>query len=353
MSRLFIPFSWLYGGIIFLRNRWYDSRREKLFRADVAVISVGNISVGGTGKTPFSEYLVRFFVSQGLRPAYLSRGYGRASQGYRLVDPQSDEAAEYGDEALQVARKFADLPVAVCESRAEGIARLQAEHRPDLIILDDAFQHRKVLRDVDILLFDANRLPQRDYLLPAGSLREPLASLRRADFLVINKLAEPAEIEAIAARFARWAKPMAFCRPVFTGLVDFFSGEKIDIQAADRRLAAVIFSGLGNNAFFCRQLEAAGIEVLQFFSFSDHHTYSQKELTEIAAAYRKHVENSSNFDSLIILTTEKDASRLRGRPLPHFWQKLPFFYIPIRLAFWQGQEELEARLIQTINHQNT
>lgn len=351
MCRLLVPFSFLYGLGIRLRNYWFDRRSASLFKANVLVIAVGNISTGGTGKTPFSEYLLRFFEDQGLRPAYLSRGYGRKSQGYFLVDPHATDAAIYGDEALQVARKFVQLPVAVCERRAEGIMRLEQEHAPDLIILDDAFQHRKVRRDVDILLFDAARLPQQDCLLPAGRLREPKSSMRRAHFLVVNKIPQQTDIPEISAQFARWNKPLVFCKPEFDGIFDFSTDTKSAWQAADHRIGAVLFSGLGNNAYFRHQVESSGITVLQAFAFRDHHHYSEKDIREIVAAFQKHIENSSKFDTLLILTTEKDRSRLRGSTLTHLWHTLPLCYIPIRLAFFQGQEAFEASLLQLFNRQ--
>jgi tetraacyldisaccharide 4'-kinase len=351
MCWLLAPFSWLYGLGIRCRNIWYDRRTASLFKADVPVISVGNISTGGTGKTPFSEYLLRFFEDQGLRPAYLSRGYGRASKGYRLVDSQATQASEFGDEALQVARKFARLPVAVCESRAEGIRRLQRDHAPDLIVLDDAFQHRKVRRDADILLFDAHRLPQQDCLLPAGRLREPKSSIRRADFLVVNKLEQPSDISNIEKQFSHWQKPMAFCQPVFDGIFDFETDTKSEWQAAKHTLGAVLFSGLGNNDYFHHQITSCGIQVLQAFAFPDHHRYTEQDLQEIMDAFRQHTKNSPKFDSLLILTTEKDRSRLRGSTLTHPWHQMPLCYIPIRLAFSQGQEALEARLLSLVDSQ--
>ena len=353
ISKLLIPFSWLYGLVIGIRNSWYTKRRHKLYQAEIPVIAVGNISTGGTGKTPFSEYLLRFFVAQGLRPAYLSRGYGRSSKGYLLVDPQATSSSIYGDEAHQVARKFAQLPVAVCESRAEGIARLQREEAPDLIVLDDAFQHRKVLRDVDILLFDAHRLPQQDFLLPAGSLREPKSSIRRADFLVVNKLEDPTVIPEIKARFEKWQKPIAFSRPSLGDIIDFDTDKKSNWQAAQHRLGAVLFSGLGNNTYFQKQVADSGIKVLESFAFRDHHQYTEKDIREIIHAFHQHTENSSKFDSIIILTTEKDRSRLRGSDFTHLWQQKPLCYIPIQVTFWQGQEPLEQKLLQIISSQNT
>lgn len=348
-----VPFSWLYGLVIRIRNYWFDKRTASLFKATIPVISVGNISTGGTGKTPFSEYLMRYFEAQGLRPAYLSRGYGRKSKGYLRVDPTAANSQKYGDEALQVARKFARLPVAVCEQRAEGIRRLEQEHAPDLIILDDAFQHRKVRREVDILLFDAARLPQQDWLLPAGRLREPLSSIRRAQFLIINKVKSPEDIPAIEAQFARWGKPLAFCQPEFEGIFDFETDKKSNWDAAKHRLGAVLFSGLGNNDYFRQQVEESGIQVLESFAFPDHHRYSARDMEEIVRAFQKHTKNSSKFDSLLPLTTEKDRSRLQGSDLTHLWHQLPLCYVPIRLRFYRGQAALEASMQQIITSQNT
>jgi len=273
-----------------------------VYRAPVPVISVGNLSTGGTGKTPMAEALLRHAIAVGWsRPAYLSRGYGRRSRGYRRAHPDQDTALTVGDEALQVARTFPGLPVAVCEDRAEGIRRLLAEAEAQLIILDDAFQHRRVARDLDLVMIDASRLPVDDHLLPRGRLREPLDSLARADLLVVNKVADPKDIPDLRARLAGLGRPLVFARPQALGL----QGPSGPLPLSDLEGQRVwLFAGIGNPAFFRRQVEALGAEIVGQRFFRDHRPYRAQDLDRLG---REAAEARA-----WLLTTAKDHARLLG-----------------------------------------
>jgi len=185
---LLLPFSLLYGLAVIVRNWCYDAGFMKSRRFDLPVICVGNLEVGGAGKSPMTEYLIRLLKGDH-KVATLSRGYGRETKGF-LTAANTTTAIQLGDEPSQFARKFPDITVAVCEDRAEGIMRLQASH--DLILLDDAFQHRAVKAGLNILLFDYNQLQQPKLLLPAGNLREPFSGRWRADIIVVTK--SPADV---------------------------------------------------------------------------------------------------------------------------------------------------------------
>lgn len=303
---LLFPFEKLYSTIVLRRRAWYEARPEKRYKAPVKVISVGNISMGGTGKTPFSMWLMEQAVAAGKRPAYLSRGYGRKTSGYLRIGEEMT-AREAGDEALMVSRRFPDLPVAVCESRTEGIQRLLEEDAPDLIILDDAFQHLKVHRDLDLVLMDASRMPDEDYPLPGGRLREPLFALSKADALIVGKIQTEQDWNRIKVRLAPWGKPVYGSRMVPIALHSV-EGEVTALPGMAGE-QAILFSGLGNNASFRAMVSQLGMNVIHQFSYRDHQRYSASMIAEI----RDMVEQ---YPEARILTSEKDLHRLAGISLP-------------------------------------
>ena len=186
-NSLLQPLAWIYGEVMKARNERFDTGRTKIESFGVPVISVGNISVGGTGKTPMSAYILRLLQEQGVRPALLSRGYGRKTKGYCAATLQST-AADIGDEPLEIYRMFnTKVPVRVCEKRCEGARRLLQENEGiGAIVLDDAYQHRYIHRDLNILLTDYNRLYTRDKVLPAGRLREIAQGAERANIIVVT-----------------------------------------------------------------------------------------------------------------------------------------------------------------------
>lgn len=336
MRKLLIPFSWLYGGIIRLRNWLYHTGRMESYRADQPLISIGNLSTGGTGKTPLAEYVIQKLLEKGHAPAYLSRGYGRKTKGYIRVVPLIMDADTVGDEALQVANRFPEVPVAVCEARKTGLKVLDQSTGSTLFVLDDAFQHRRVARDLDLIVIDANRLPTRDYLLPAGNLREPITSLKRADFLIINKVKSQEAVPQIEAELSRLGMPMAFCRPVPQGLRTF-SGEFVKLSLNSR---AIVFSGIGNNAAFLETVTEAGVEIEAAYPFRDHYRFEARDIERIIQSHFHHSPHSSTFDGRFLLTTEKDYFRIRNSPWLSDLNPYPFAYVPIQLNWLKGEKSL-------------
>ena len=188
-SIIITPLSWLYSVVVWVRNVLYDERILPSQEVDIPTIGVGNLAVGGTGKTPMTEYLLRL-LSGKYQVAVLSRGYGRKTTGFRLARP-TDTARTIGDEPLQIHLHFPDVPVAVCANRVEGIKRLrQLFPKLQCVILDDAFQHRHVAPGVNIVLMDYNRPIYEDSLMPTGMLREPKSSLLRAHVIIVTKCPE-------------------------------------------------------------------------------------------------------------------------------------------------------------------
>ncbi len=191
MRKFLLPFSWLYGLAVTVRNLAYDKGWFRQETAGVPVVSVGNITAGGTGKTPLVEYLVRHLVASGKHPAILSRGYRRRSRGVVVVsDGKSmrSDAAMGGDEPVQMARKLATVPVVVAERRIAAARVAVRDFHADVLVLDDGFQHRSLKRDLNILIMDSRRDLVREPLLPVGLRREPLAAVRRANLVVLSKV---------------------------------------------------------------------------------------------------------------------------------------------------------------------
>ncbi len=319
---------------MWVRRKAYAWGWKKSYQAKLPVISVGNLSTGGTGKTPFSEYLMGYFQQMGKRPAYLSRGYGREKKGFMLLNAKYPDPSGEGDEPTQVKHKFPDLPIAVCEDRRAGIMQLQQNSSPDLIILDDAFQHLRVKRDLDIVVIDAQRLPFQDFPLPTGNLREFRASLKEADMLLINKVKDEREIPRIKQILQKYRRPMTFCRPAFQSCRDF-EGNFVSMDRM-RTKRIMLFSGIGNNAYFKAMVQAYGFEVVEALGFADHHKYRYQELKEIFELGRS--------KDCLMGTTEKDRMRLWKHSFFDSFDTSTWFYFPIELEFIEGKRYLDEAL---------
>lgn len=286
-----MPLAWLYGLGVHVRNWMFDRGILHSRSFDIPVICVGNITVGGTGKTPHTEYLIRL-LKERYRVATLSRGYKRRSHGFVLADAHSS-VADIGDEPCQMKRKFPDVEVAVDADRCHGIEQLMATGRPEVILLDDAYQHRYVQAGLNILLMDFHRVTYRDCLLPAGRLREPHSGISRADVVIVTKcpremsdrqIGEITSSLALAERqkvfFTRYAYP-----------------KHIDGVGDD----PVLLTGIASPRQMMEDLKHVAPQ-MELLSFPDHHNFSEADIEQI----RKRTRGRT------ILTTEKDATRLHG-----------------------------------------
>jgi tetraacyldisaccharide 4'-kinase len=300
-----LPLSWIYRGLLALRELSPSVRKPE--RLPLPVVSVGNLVVGGAGKTPFVELVARTAMDMGIRPGILSRGYLRergAPDPLLVTDGWHGRAdwREVGDEPSLLARRLKDVPIAVGSVRARAGELLLGEEPAGLLILDDGFQHRRLHRDLNLVLVRADDPFGNGRLLPAGPLREPLRALRRADAVVLTSCPDTtdphvAEVEARVRRRARPGVPLlhAFTEPEEPGLV------------AGRRVMA--FCGLADPSPFQATLAALGARVLGLTAFPDHHPYTPDEIERLASAGRK-------AGAEILVTTEKDAVRLEGLELP-------------------------------------
>jgi tetraacyldisaccharide 4'-kinase len=326
MKYLLAPLALAYGAVITLRNICYDRRIFRSTAFPLPVIAVGNITVGGAGKTPHTELLVTLLRDE-LHPAVLSRGYRRRTKGFRYVET-TDTTAAAGDEPLQIKRKFPAVTVAVDANRTRGIGRLTAGvEKPDVIILDDAFQHRRVRPSLSLLLIDYNRPVHRDCLLPAGRLRDRRNQLRRADMVCITKC--PAHLTPAGQKdFARNIPLRPRQRLFFTTLA-YGAPQPVFTSGAARPCPpapCILLTGIASPAPLVRYLEAQEHPPLQHLRFRDHHAFTAADARKINAA-------AHNHPAAPVLTTEKDAMRLRETPGLTDAVKQRLFYLPVTVQF--------------------
>jgi tetraacyldisaccharide 4'-kinase len=326
-----------------IRNAAFDAGILRAESAGVPVISVGNLTAGGTGKTPLVEFVLQYLSGQGIHAAMLSRGYGRRSRGARVVSDGRRVllgALEGGDEPVQVARRCPAVPVLVAERRIDGARMAVREFGVKAIVLDDGFQHRSLRRDLDIVVLDAQVPIEREPMLPAGLRREQLLSLRRAQVIVYTGV--PQENEgppSWSGNIGRYTDAVQLvCHRSWRTLRDTSSSVEVPLTSC-RGKRAVVFSGIGNHSRFLADATGAGISVVAAFRFRDHHRYQRKELDRLAERFR---DEKADF----MLTTEKDAMRLES-DIPLFRDTLgglPVWYpeLAVRCA---PAGELEARIM--------
>ncbi|WP_455100904.1 tetraacyldisaccharide 4'-kinase [Prevotella denticola] len=339
INRWLLPFSWLYGLAVIIRNELFELNILKTRRFDIPVISVGNITVGGAGKTPHVEYLIRLLKDK-MKVAVLSRGYKRKSRGYVLAG-NNTPMREIGDEPYQMKIKFPDIWVAVDKKRCEGIDRLTTDEETkdtDVILLDDAFQHRYVQPGINILLVDYHRLIIYDKLLPAGRLREPLSGKHRADIVIITKC--PDTLNPIDYRVLSKAMELyPFQQLYFTKLEYcplepiFHKGLSIPLTEI-RGKNVLLLTGIASP----RQLETdinayTGNNALTMLSFPDHHSFTQKDIRRINEAF------AGMEAPKMIITTEKDQARLMGIETLSDDVKDNIYALPIKVRFMLDKEE--------------
>ena len=345
---LLFPFSLVYALIIWIRNKMFDKGWLSSSSFNLPLIGVGNLTAGGTGKSPMVEFILSTFKDR-FKLAVLSRGYMRKTSGYALANPQSN-ALEIGDEPMQFYKKFPSVTIAVGEERIVAIPQLLHDvPETEVIILDDAFQHRYVTPGLNILLSDYNNLFTRDWFLPTGDLRDLPSSYKRADVLVVSKCPHDLSDEQ-KQEIIEEIKPLEHQHVFFTVIhygipYHLFTKEKTSLND---RTEALLISGIANPKQLKKFL-ADNTSAYYDMLYSDHHIFTIDDLKEI----RKRFENISSPNKIII-TTEKDAVRLTK-----FEQALidyPIYVIPIDMKFLFGGEkaftELIAKFIAVFKHKS-
>ncbi len=334
LRKILFPLAGLYALITAVRNFLYDKNLLTSHRYPLPIIAVGNLSVGGTGKSPQIEYLIRLLSTQ-YQIAVLSRGYKRQTQGFVLAN-QTATAASLGDEPYQFYRKFPNVQVAVDANRNRGIQQLLSQvQKPDIILLDDAYQHRKVKAGFYILLTAYGDLFCDDYVLPAGNLRESRSGVKRADLVVVTKcptdLTERQQLAIIAKLGVR--VPVFFSSIAYDDEVLSANGSlKVNELRSKPKL---LVAGIAKPAPFFAYLQHENDVVLEF---ADHHDFTPNDIQKI----KKQTINR------VIVTTEKDYVRL----VPHF-QDEALYYLPIRTSFLADASRFDQLILDYVRTSTT
>jgi len=327
------PFSLLFRLITACRNFFFEKGILKSYASPIPTLVVGNLSVGGTGKTPMVEFLLKNLKAE-MSLATLSRGYGRKTKGF--IQATSDSSAnQIGDEPLQIFKKFGtEVPVFVGEDRVNALNQIWEKSKAiGLVILDDAFQHRKLFPDFKILLTPYSKPFFKDYLLPAGRLRESRKGAQRADLIVVTKcpqdLSEQKKDE-YRDQIAKYSSPKSpiYFSSIGYGTPYFVAGPKVGGFSN-----VILISGLADDRLFleyCQQY----FNVFESFSFGDHHEYTQEDALKI-------IQSESRFASEkpVILTTEKDADKLKFLAKQGLLKEIPIFALPIQVVFAPHEQE--------------
>lgn len=334
MNRLLAPLAWLYAIVLNIRHWLYDSGILKSRSFSVPTICVGNLALGGTGKTPHTEYLIRLLKDKA-NVAVLSRGYGRKSKGFVLAD-ESTTYEQIGDEPMLYHTRFEDIIVAVDEDRCDGVSRLMRLGKtPEVILLDDAFQHRQIKPGLNLLLTEYYDLYKKDMLVPAGRLRDVKSAAKRADIIIVTKSPRvllPYDKRNVTSMID--AKPY---QKLFFTYIDFQELKPITQSAKDIRLqdmkSAYLFCGIANPYPLEDHLKRKYNTLITNY-YDDHHSFTDTDIDMILGGFDSVIGKNK-----IIVTTEKDLMRLTNSSFLSRFENVPLFTIPIEVRFNDAKEE--------------
>lgn len=337
---LLLPLSIIYGWILWLRNIAYRYNLLKSQKPDVKTIVVGNLSLGGTGKTPHLEYLLNLLKDENL--AVLSRGYGRKSTGTQKVTLKST-ADEVGDEPLQMAQNFPNKPFVVDELRVRGIEKIKEWYpNTNLVLLDDAMQHRKLQAGFHILLTTWNEPFFKDHYLPTGNLRDHKTRATDADVIIVTKC--PAEIEH-KTKMAYLKKLFNFCPNVFFDRIDY--GPIVPLNEDDSTLTlgqkVLLITGIAKPQLLKEKVESS-YELIEHLDYRDHHIFSAKDIEKV-----RNIIGRFAPGEIAIVTTEKDTMRLKPFADSTAHEPLPIYYWKIGVQFEQNQEEFDKLIFEYVS----
>lgn len=331
---LYIPLSWLYSLGVAIRHMLYNQRPWLSFTVDTPTICVGNLAVGGTGKTPMTAYIVQLLLDNGCKPAILSRGYKRSTHGFVLADSAST-VDTIGDEMMQLHRAFPDVPVAVCESRVRGARQLQRQvEKLDVIVLDDAMQHRSLRCGFTVLLTAYDHLYIDDHMLPWGTLRDLPSRALTADAVVVTKCPEgirPIDMRVVDNRLHL---------PTYQQL--HFAG--IDYAPMEQQGTPLVLCGIAQPQYMMAYVTTLYPQAV-LMAYPDHHHYTPKDIDDI-------MERSRHFD--FVLTTEKDIQRLRTTSLVERLAAVNkrLIALPIRVKFYTPKQTFDRQILNYV-HENS
>lgn len=333
-SKWLKPIGGLYALGLHFRHFLFDSGILKPQLGKLPTIVVGNLSLGGTGKTPHAEYILRQ-MSAWCKPALLSRGYGRKSRGFIWANQLRATASLIGDEPMQIHQKFPELDVAVCENRLLGVALLKAHTNSNIVVLDDAFQHRRLKGDLNILLTRFDRPYWSDNVIPGGSLRDVKSSARRADVIIVTQCPlnlSTDQQQAIRKQIAPKSNQQVFFTTLHYDEPRPLQGNAMKLTSESKVIG---IAGLADSGAFQQHLKEL-YDVIHFESFADHHIFSRKEIESVWSKYGTFAQ--------AIVTTEKDAARLKEIP---GLESIPFVVIPITVSFLADEQAFRQLLRST------
>ncbi|MCR4765420.1 MAG: tetraacyldisaccharide 4'-kinase [Bacteroidaceae bacterium] len=347
--RSLVPASLIYDGVTRFRNLLYNKQWLTTKSYPLPVICIGNLAIGGTGKTPHTEYLIQLLQSKGLQVATLSRGYKRKTKGFLKANMQSS-VSDIGDEPWQLLHNHPDITVAVDEDRCHGIEQLlQEQPSIDVILLDDAFQHRAVKAGLNILLTDYHRLYSKDMVLPAGQLRESKKGAKRADLVVVTKC--PADLSELEANDIKAGLHLLPHQQLFFTSITYKEPEPVFEKACtwppkiDETYTILAITGIANPNPMLAYLRTFTPKI-DHIAYPDHHDFTDSDLLHLQQIFDKLPTKR------IIITTQKDAARLQALSLqlnPTFKQHLFALHITINIMFNQ-QSLFNKSILATINN---
>ena len=330
---LYIPLSWLYGLVIAIRHALYDQRLLPSSAVEVPTIGVGNLAAGGTGKTPMVDYIVSLLLAKGYHPAVLSRGYKRKTRGFVMADLHST-VDTIGDEAMWLHRKYPEVPIAVCENRVRGVRQLKRQAQQlDVVVLDDALQHRAIRCGLNILLTPYDQLYIDDHLLPWGTLRDLPHRALKADAIVITRCSDnlrPIDMRVVDNRLHL---------PTYQQL--HFTG--IEYAPMEQAGTPLVLCGIAQPQYMLDYVKSLYPQA-QLLAYADHHRYTTRDIEDI-------LRKAEDFD--FVLTTEKDLQRLRTTSLTERLQAQGkrLIALPITVKFFTDKQVFDRQII-TYVHEN-
>ncbi len=333
IRKILKPISFLYGKVVKVRNKMYDNGAIKSTKFDISTIVVGNLSVGGTGKSPMIEYLIRLLKND-YKIAVLSRGYKRTTKGFQIANKKST-ALEIGDEPLQFYKKFKGIIVAVDAKRVNGIKQLKSlENPPEIILLDDAFQHRKVRAGFNILLTSYNKLYVDDSMLPSGDLRENIVGAKRANIIIVTKC--PNNLSETETFEITKKLNVALTQTVFFTKIDYDSKIKSKQQEIEIKTLVnyevLLVTGIAKTKPLTEFLTSKNIK-FKHLKYKDHYSFKKKDIVKIKTDFNKFTSKKK-----VILTTEKDFVRN--------FENVDFevYYLSIKTKFLDFKESFNTKI---------
>jgi tetraacyldisaccharide 4'-kinase len=337
---LLLPFAMLYDVIMNLRNKMYDMHWKPSVTFDIPVISVGNLVMGGSGKTPMVEHLIRMLTPE-YKVVSLSRGYGRKTKGFKIAGTH-DTANTLGDEPLQIYRKFSQtIQVAVGEDRAHAIPMILQEFpNTDVVVLDDAYQHRRVKPGLSILLTEYEKPFYKDHVLPYGRLREGPEGAGRADMIVVTKCPDHVTEEEMM-EVERKIKDYTL-KPIFFAKIRY--ADPIPFGGSQRLEQHVILVSAIANAHTLEDYVQKSFTLMKHFNYRDHYEFKVSDVRDWEDYLQKHSEQR-----ICILTTEKDKVKLERQELNGAISHLPIFYVPIEIEFIRNGKDFDTLVLAFIS----